>query len=63
MVQIQDGNQSPRRPMTALPEEQAPGWAQGLRQLYQGVAEEAIPSDFGELLARLDGRSAYRSSH
>ncbi len=63
MVQIQDGNQSPRRPMMALPDEQTPGWAQGLRQLYQGVAEEPIPSGFGDLLARLEGRSAQRSSH
>ncbi len=63
MVQIQDGNQPPRRPLMALPDDEAPGWALGLRQLYQGVAEEPIPSDFGDLLARLDARSAKNTSH
>ncbi len=63
MVQIQDGNQPPRRPMMALHDDQMPGWAQGLRQLYDVVAEEPIPSDFGDLLARLDRGSAKMSSH
>jgi hypothetical protein len=63
MMQIHDGNQPPHRAMMALPDEQAPGWALGLRQLYQGVAKEPIPSDFGDLLARLEARSAHGSSH
>ncbi len=63
MVQIHNGNQSPRRPLMAVPDEQTPGWAQGLRELYQGVAEEPMPSDFGDLLARLDRRSVQHASH
>ncbi len=63
MMQIQDGNQPPRRAMTALRDDQTPGWAPGLRQLYNAVAAEPIPSDFSVLLARLDARPARGSSH
>lgn len=34
------------------------GWALGLRQLYQPVAQEPLPAEFSELLARLDPRAA-----
>lgn len=33
-----------------------PGWAGGLRQLYDSVLEEPLPSSFSDLLAKLDGK-------
>ena len=38
-------NGSPRR---------APEWADGLKQLYDSVVEEALPDNFKDLLDRLD---------
>lgn len=35
--------------------EKQPGWAKGLRQLYDSVVEEPIPDNFQELLDKLDG--------
>ena len=35
-------------------EGEEPGWADGLRKLYQSVAEEPLPSAFDDLLKRLD---------
>lgn len=63
MVQIQDGNQPPRRPIMALHDEQTPGWALGLRQLYKVAADEPVPAELGDLLARLARRSARDSAH
>ena len=34
-----------------------PGWAQGLRQLYDSVVEEPLPDSFKDLLAKLDDKS------
>lgn len=31
-----------------------PGWAKGLRQLYDSVVEEPLPDDFQDLLDKLD---------
>ncbi|QKG70432.1 hypothetical protein HQR01_03100 [Erythrobacter mangrovi] len=31
-----------------------PGWAEGLRQLYDSVVEEPLPESFKDLLAKLD---------
>lgn len=31
-----------------------PGWASGLRQLYDSVVEEDIPDNFRDLLSKLD---------
>ncbi len=31
-----------------------PGWADGLRQLYDAVLDEPLPDSFAELLAKLD---------
>lgn len=31
-----------------------PGWANGLRQLYDSVVEEEIPDSFRDLLSKLD---------
>ena len=39
------GNGAPRRP---------PEWADGLKQLYDSVVEEALPDNFKDLLDALD---------
>lgn len=31
-----------------------PGWAEGLRKLYDSVVEEPLPDSFNELLKKLD---------
>lgn len=31
-----------------------PGWADGLRQLYDSVLDETLPDSFDDLLKRLD---------
>jgi hypothetical protein len=46
----------------------APEWADGLKQLYDSVVEEALPDSFKDLLDRLDaipparGKGAARDS-
>ena len=40
------GDGSPRR--------RPPEWADGLKQLYDQVVEEALPDSFKDLIARLD---------
>ena len=42
---------APRR-KAALPDQ--PGWADGLRQLYDSVLDEQLPDSFDDLLKRLD---------
>ena len=34
-----------------------PGWANGLRQLYDAVVEEPLPDAFKDLLSKLDSKS------
>ncbi|HEY8603782.1 MAG TPA: NepR family anti-sigma factor [Tsuneonella suprasediminis] len=34
-----------------------PGWANGLRQLYDSVVEEELPDSFKDLLSKLDGKN------
>lgn len=34
-----------------------PGWASGLRQLYDSVVDEPLPDSFKDLLAKLDDKS------
>jgi hypothetical protein len=34
-----------------------PGWASGLRQLYDSVVEEPLPESFNDLIAKLDSKS------
>ena len=34
--------------------EKEPGWANGLRQLYDSVVEEDLPDSFKDLLSKLD---------
>jgi hypothetical protein len=33
-----------------------PGWAYGLRQLYDSVVEEPLPDSFKDLLSKLDAK-------
>ncbi|WP_120716343.1 NepR family anti-sigma factor [Tsuneonella amylolytica] len=33
-----------------------PGWANGLRQLYDTVVEEPLPDQFKDLLSKLDNK-------
>ena len=35
----------------------SPGWANGLRQLYDSVVEEPLPDNFKDLLSKLDKKS------
>ena len=34
-----------------------PGWASGLRQLYDAVVEEPLPDSFNDLIAKLDSKT------
>ena len=36
---------------------QTPGWASGLRQLYDSVAHEPLPDALKDLLSKLDAKS------
>ena len=36
---------------------QNPGWASGLRQLYDSVAHEPLPDSLKDLLSKLDSKS------
>ncbi len=36
------------------PETKEPGWAEGLRQLYNSVVHEPLPDSFDDLLKKLD---------
>ncbi|MFA9200790.1 MAG: NepR family anti-sigma factor [Cypionkella sp.] len=36
---------------------QGPGWASGLRQLYDSVAHEPLPDTLKDLLSKLDAKS------
>ena len=35
-----------------------PGWASGLRQLYDSVVDEPLPDSFKDLLSKLDDERA-----
>lgn len=50
---------SDRRPRSAKPDPQPgmanrPGWADGLRKLYDDVVAEPLPDSFEDLLRKLD---------
>jgi hypothetical protein len=34
-----------------------PGWASGLRQLYDSVVDEPLPDSFSDLLSKLDDKN------
>ena len=40
-----------------LGQKQSPGWASGLRQLYDSVAHEPLPDSLKDLLSKLDSKS------
>ncbi len=35
----------------------SPGWANGLRQLYDSVVDEPLPDTFKDLLSKLDNKN------
>ncbi len=35
----------------------SPGWASGLRQLYDSVVDEPLPDTFKDLLSKLDSKN------
>jgi hypothetical protein len=35
----------------------SPGWANGLRQLYDSVVDEPLPDNFKDLLSKLDSKN------
>jgi len=35
----------------------SPGWASGLRQLYDSVVDEPLPDQFKDLLSKLDAKN------
>jgi hypothetical protein len=47
----------------ASPQHRAPEWADGLKQLYDSVVEEALPDSFRALLDQLDAVDAHRGKH
>ncbi len=50
------GKDASEKPAGRPPKAQAnsPGWADGLRKLYDSVVDEPIPDSFKDLLAKLD---------
>lgn len=36
---------------------ETPGWANGLRQLYDNVVNEPLPDNFKDLLSKLDDKN------
>lgn len=55
MRQLSEDVQQLRQMMMPPRKGDVPGWARGLRQIYQAVAEEPVPADFSVLLNRLEG--------
>ena len=56
-----NGNQKPTDGKSAAGDasgekglENEPGWADGLRQLYDSVVNEPLPDNFKDLLSKLD---------
>jgi hypothetical protein len=39
------------------PRAQNPGWASGLRQIYDSVVDEPLPDTFRDLLSKLDSQN------
>lgn len=51
-----DDRRQIRRPPPSARKEAQPGWAKGLRSLYNSVVDEPLPESFDELLKKLDGQ-------
>lgn len=52
------GNGEPEKVPALRPGERPsgePGWAKGLRKLYDSVVDEPLPDSFRDLLRKLDG--------
>jgi hypothetical protein len=52
-----DRKRAPKRPSKASDvarDAKEPGWAEGLRQLYNSVVHEPLPDSFDDLLKKLD---------
>lgn len=47
-------NVTPFRQKSDQQADNAPGWADGLRKLYDSVVEEPLPDSFDDLLKKLD---------
>ena len=43
-----------KRRRSSTRDEKEPGWAEGLRQLYNSVVHEPLPDSFDDLLKKLD---------
>jgi hypothetical protein len=56
------GGTPPAKGRTDRAREERPGWADGLRQLYDKVIEEQLPESFDDLLKRLDQANDGRRS-
>ena len=50
---MDDRKRSPRSPSND-PGSPQPGWADGLRKLYDSVLQEPLPDSFDDLLKKLD---------
>lgn len=50
----QDGPRDRNSPGAAADGRGEPGWASGLKQLYESVVDEDLPDTFKDLLAQLD---------
>lgn len=48
------GGERARRGSVSKKGKPAPGWANGLRELYDSVVDEDIPDSFKDLLSKLD---------
>jgi len=53
---IKTGGKDVKNLKQAKPSEK-PGWASGLRQLYDAVVEEPLPDSFNDLIAKLDSKN------
>lgn len=55
MTQTKKGDRAMNaKPKRSQPQQELPGWTNGLRQLYDQVVDEDLPDSFRDLLARLD---------
>jgi len=51
------GGEKDRNNVKGQKKDAQPGWASGLRQLYDSVVEEELPDSFKDLLSKLDGKN------
>lgn len=51
------GGEKDRNDVKRQKKDGQPGWANGLRQLYDSVVDEELPPEIKNLLSKLDGKS------